>query len=54
MSRFSPIPIASVATRKSTSPFWYSATCALRVRGLSAPITTAAPPFCRLISSAIA
>ena len=30
---FSPMPIASVATRKSTSFSWYSATWALRVRG---------------------
>ena len=30
------------------------ATRALRVRGLSAPMTTAAPPFCRRSSSAMA
>ena len=53
-SRLSPMPMASVATRKSTSPFWYIATWALRVRGLSAPMTTAAPPFWRRISSAMA
>src|SRR5271154_6649281 len=51
---FSPIPIASVATRKSTSPDWNSSTWALRVRGDSEPITTAAPPRWRRISSAIA
>ena len=45
---------ASVATRKSTSPDWNSATWALRVRGLSEPITTAAPPRWRRISSAMA
>jgi hypothetical protein len=33
MSRLRPMPIASVATRWSTSPFWKSATWALRVRG---------------------
>ena len=31
------MPIASVATRKSTSPDWKSSTCALRVRGLKRP-----------------
>src|SRR6185437_6013097 len=51
-SMFRPMPMASVATRKSTSPDWYSATCALRVRGESAPSTTAAPPRCRRTSSA--
>ena len=35
-------------------PYWYIATWALRVRGLSAPITTAAPPFCRRSISAMA
>ena len=35
-SMFRPMPIASVATRKSTSFSWYSATWALRVRGLRA------------------
>ena len=33
--------MASVATRKSTSPDWNNATWALRVRGLRAPMTTA-------------
>ena len=47
MSRFSPMPIASVATRWSTSPAWYRPTCALRVRGESAPNTSAAPPRSR-------
>ena len=46
--------MASVATRKSTSPDWNSSTWALRVRGLSEPITTAAPPRWRRISSAMA
>ena len=46
--------MASVATRKSTSPDWYSATWALRVRGERLPITTAAPPRWRRISSAMA
>ena len=41
------MPIASVATRWSTSPAWYSPTCALRVRGESAPKTSAAPPRSR-------
>jgi len=45
--------MASVATSQSTSPAWYMATCALRVRGLSAPKTTAAPPRWRRISSAM-
>ena len=54
MSRFSPMPMASVATRKSTSPDWYRATWAFRVRGLRLPITTAAPPRWRRISSAMA
>ncbi len=54
MSMFRPMPIASVAIRWSTSPAWYSATCALRVRGLSAPSTTAAPPRRRRTSSASA
>ena len=53
-SIFSPMPMASVATRKSTSPDWYMATCALRVRGLRPPITTAAPPRCWRIISAMA
>ena len=44
MSMFSPMPIASVATRYSTSPDWNMATWALRVRGERAPRTTAAPP----------
>ncbi len=48
------MPIASVATRKSTSRFWYSATCALRVRGDSRPITTAQPPRRRRTASAMA
>ena len=43
------MPIASVATRCWTSPAWYIATCALRVRGDNAPSTTAAPP-CRLFN----
>ncbi len=46
--------MASVATRKSTSLSWYSFTCALRVRGLRRPITTAQPPRRRRINSAIA
>ena len=53
-SRFSPMPMASVAIRKSTSPFWYSSTCAFLVRGESDPVTTAAPPRSRLTSSAMA
>ena len=36
-SMLRPMPIASVATRKSTSPDWKSATWALRVRGLQRP-----------------
>ncbi len=53
-SMLRPMPMASVATRKSTSPDWKSPTWALRVRGESEPITTAAPPRCRRISSAMA
>ena len=51
--RLRPMPTASVAMMKSTSPFWYISTCALRVRGDSAPSTTAAPPRWRRISSAM-
>ena len=51
-SMLRPMPIASVATRCSTSPAWYMATWALRVRGDKAPSTTAAPPFWRRITSA--
>ncbi len=51
---FRPMPMASVATRKSTSLSWYSATWALRVRGDSRPITTAHPPRRRRICSAMA
>ena len=36
-SMLRPMPIASVATRKSTSPDWKSSTCALRVRGRQRP-----------------
>ena len=53
-SIFIPIPIASVATKKSTSPDWYKSTCAFLVFGLKDPITIAAPPFCLRINSAIA
>ena len=41
------MPMASVATRWSTSPAWYRPTCALRVRGDRAPKTSAAPPRSR-------
>ena len=51
-SRFSPIPMASVATRYWTSPDWYIATWALRVLGESAPSTTATPPRRRRSASA--
>ena len=47
------MPMASVATSQSTSPAWNIATCALRVRGESAPRTTAAPPLRARIRSAI-
>lgn len=51
-SMLRPMPMASVATRKSTSPAWNIATWAFRTRGLSAPMTTAAPPRWRRMASA--
>ena len=42
--RFRPCRSRPVATGQSTSPAWNIATCALRVRGESAPSTIAAPP----------
>ena len=46
--------MASVAHQVIDLAAWYRATWALRVRGLSAPITTAAPPRSRRMSSAMA